>query len=180
VIPADDQPRKTTARRFRSISLNTGLFLLVFWVVSNFQSRNMLATGDDAAPELRGTTLAGQAYDLASTEARTTLIYFFAPWCKVCAASADNLVRLRRWRDEANLDIVAVALDWTDTEQVHAYVERHGLDVTVLLGDSTVARRWQVYGFPSYYVLDSRRHIARSDIGYSTQLGLWWRTWAVN
>jgi peroxiredoxin len=177
-MPADDQPRGNTARRYRSILLNIGLFLLVFWAVSAFQSRNMLASGGDVAPELRGTTLAGDAFDLASTRMRPTLVYFFAPWCKVCGASADNLVRLRRWTDAADLEMVAVALDWGNVEDVRAYAERHELDMPVLLGDLNIARQWQVYGFPSYYVIDSDRRIVRSDIGYSTQLGLLWRTWS--
>ena len=38
---------------------------------------------------------------------------------------------------------------------------------------------WQIYGFPSYYVLDSRHRVLRRDIGYSTQLGLWLRAWTI-
>jgi hypothetical protein len=34
--------------------------------------------------------------------------------------------------------------------------------------------------FPTYYVLDSERRIRRRDLGYSTQFGLWWRTWLVD
>ena len=38
---------------------------------------------------------------------------------------------------------------------------------------------WSVRAFPTYYVLDSEQRIKRRDIGYSTQLGLLWRSWAV-
>ncbi|MGB5332643.1 MAG: hypothetical protein WBN05_08900 [Woeseiaceae bacterium] len=34
--------------------------------------------------------------------------------------------------------------------------------------------------FPSYYVLDREHRIVRRDIGYSTQLGLWWRAWVIS
>ena len=144
-----------------------------------FQSRNMLAADGRAAPELRGTTLAGQPYDLEDASARPALVYFFAPWCRICAASAGNLNRLRRWRDPNDLEIVAVALDWDAAEAVRDYVERHDLKVTVVLGDAGVSRQWQIQAFPSYYVLDSEHRVVRRDIGYSTQLGLWLRAWLI-
>ena len=177
---ADDKSQSRRSRRFRSLLLNGVFIVAVFVVVTTFQSRNMLATGGQVAPELRGMTLAGEPYNLADYESRPALVYFFAPWCKVCAASAGNLNRLRRWRSDSDLEMVAVALDWREAEEVRDYVQRHDLDITVVLGDSNVARQWQIYAFPSYYVLDSEHRIARRDIGYSSQLGLLWRAWTVN
>lgn len=170
-------PANKRLRRLRSLLLNAGLFVAVFLVATAYQSRNMLDTGDQSAPALRGTTLAGKPYDLADAESRPALVYFFAPWCKVCAASAGNLNRLRRWRDTDEIEIVAVALDWREAEEVRDYVERHDLNITVVLGDASVARQWQIQAFPSYYVLNSEHRVVRRDIGYSTQLGLWLRAW---
>ena len=133
-----------------------------------------------STPPLQANTLAGESWELGSFGQRPVLVYFFAPWCKVCGASADNLVRLRQWRGETELGIVAVALDWSDIDEVRDYAKRHELNVPVLLADMTVARDWQIYAFPSYYVLDSEHRVVRSDIGYSSQLGLWWRTWITN
>jgi peroxiredoxin len=149
----------------------------VFLVVSTYQSRNMLDTDGQAAPELTGVTLAGAPYNLKDARDKPALVYFFAPWCKICAASAGNLNRLRRWRDEDELEIIAVALDWDFAHEVAEYVERHDLNVTVLLGNSTVRGEWRIRAYPSYYVLDSQHRIVRRDIGYSTQFGLWWRAW---
>ena len=175
----DAKTQDGRARKIRSLLFNVGMVVAVFIAVTTFQSRNMLATGEEAAPGLRGMTLAGAPYDLANAESRPALVYFFAPWCRICAASAGNLNRLRRWRDESELEMIAVALDWSSVEEVSAYVERHQLDVTVLLADANVARDWQIYAFPSYYVLDSGHRVVRRDIGYSSQLGLLWRAWAV-
>lgn len=168
------------AGKLRSLALNAGLVVVVFLAVSAFQSRNMLSTDGQAAPALRGVTLAGERYDLDDVSAKPVLVYFFAPWCRICAASADNLARLRRWRDAESMEILAVALDWTTADEVRAYAERHGLNVTVVLGDATIAREWRVQAYPSYYVLDSKRRIVRRDIGYSSQAGLWWRAWIVS
>ena len=168
-----------TIRKLRSFLLNAGLIAAVFFGVLAFQSRNMLATDGQVAPELQGLTLAGQAYDLADARARPAMVYFFAPWCGICAASAGNLNRLRRWRDAEDIEIVAVALDWETADEVREYVDRHALEVTVVLGDAQVTRDWQIQAFPSYYVLDGQHRVIRRDIGYSTQLGLWIRAWLV-
>ena len=174
-----DQPTEPHRARIRSALLNAVFILVVFLVVTAYQSRNMLPADQDAAPELRGMTLAGATYALGEALGRPALVYFFAPWCKICGASADNLDRLRRWRDAGELEIVAVALDWSSVEEVRAYAERHELGMPVLLADVSVRRQWQIHAYPSYYVLDGLHRITRRDIGYSTQFGLWWRALTV-
>ena len=140
----------------------------------------MLATDRQPAPELRAPLLAGGTFDLAALGEKPVLVYFFAPWCKICAASADNVERLPRLVGADDLGIVTVALDWNTVGQVRDYVSRHRLEGPIVLGDAAVARAWQVYAFPTYYVLDSTLGVARRDIGYSTQLGLLWRVWTVD
>ena len=163
-----------------SLLLNVVLVIVVFAVVSAFQARNMLGTDRQAAPDLQATTLQGSEFDLGAADARPTLVYFFAPWCHYCAFSSDNLVRLRRLRGESSLRIITVARDWQSAAEVQEYAERHELNVPVLLGDASISRDWKVYGFPTYYVLDSEHRVVRRDIGYTTQLGLLWRTWSVD
>ena len=171
---------KVNLRSIGSFSLNVALLAAVFYGVAAFQSRNMLSTDGEPAPALRGVTLAGAPYDLAEAGARPALIYFFAPWCRICAASADNLARLRRWRDVDDIEIVAVGLDWDTFAEVRDYAARHELNVTVVLGHEEVARQWKIQAYPSYYVLDSAHRIVRRDIGYSTQFGLWLRALVVS
>lgn len=161
----------------KSWLLNGAMMIVVFIAVSAFQARNMLDTDRQSSPQLSAMTLGSDSFDLASQELRPTLVYFFAPWCQYCALSSDNLNRLRRLRDEDALRIVAVALDWENPNEVRQYVERHELNVPVLLGDAATARDWKVYAFPTYYILDSQSRVVSRDIGYSTQLGMLWRSW---
>ncbi len=166
-------------KKLRSFFLNALFFTAVFVAASTFQARNMLSTSETPAPVLAGPLLRGGSYDIATTGGRPALVYFFAPWCKICAASSDNLTRLRQWRNEESLEILAVALDWQDRDEVLDYVNRHDIDLPVVLGDRRIAEDWRIQAFPTYYVLDSERRIRRRDLGYSTQFGLWWRTWIV-
>ena len=167
-------------RKYSSLLLNAVLLLIAFFGVSAFQARGMLSADRQSAPDLRTETLQGTYFDLAEVGDRATLVYFFAPWCTYCALSSDNLVRLRRLRDESDLQIVAVALDWKTVAEVSDYAQKHELNIPVLLGDANIMREWKVYGFPTYYVLDSKQQVTKRDIGYSTQLGLWWRSWIIS
>jgi peroxiredoxin len=158
---------------------NGVMMIVVFVAVSAFQARNLLDTDQQPSPALSAMTLSSNSFDLASQEPRPTVIYFFAPWCTYCALSSDNLNRLRRLRDEGELRIIAVALDWETTDEVKQYAERHELNVPVLLGDAAIARDWKIHGFPTYNVLDNASLVVSRDIGFSTQLGMLWRSWVL-
>jgi len=107
---------------------------------------------------------------------RPALVYFFAPWCQVCAASAHNIRNLRRAVDEEDLSVFMVALSWDTVAEVQDYAARHELDVPVLLGTRETSRDWGISVFPTYYIVDSQQRVAHRDYGYSTLAGLWLRT----
>lgn len=167
-------------KRHSGLFLNALFFVAVIFAVTSFQMRNMLPVADEAAPPLSGPLLGGGTFDIDAADGRPTIVYFFAPWCKFCAASSDNLTRLRRLRDEDSLAIIVVALQWQDRNEIQNYVDRHDLDLPVVLGDIRIEQDWRIQAFPTYYVLGSDRHIRRRDVGYSSQFGLWWRTFLVD
>ncbi len=141
-----------------------------------YQSRNLLPTELQPAPALVGRTLIGDYYDIGDHPAVKTLVYFFAPWCKICAASSGNIDNLRNLRSDSDLKILLVALEWQTQVEVQDYVDQHEIKVPVLLGDRKITTEWNIYAFPTYYILDNERRVIRRDPGYSTLAGLWWRT----
>jgi peroxiredoxin len=171
--------RKPFLGRFRTrwrLIAEIGLVIIAVFAIYQYQTRHLLDSNAEIAPPLELITLAGDPIDLHETTASTALVYFFAPWCKICAASAHNIRALRRSQDDKSLSILLVALDWQDIDEVRSYADRHKLDVPILLGNATTAEEWHVFGFPTYYVVDAERRIAHKDFGYSSHFGLWWRT----
>ncbi|MCZ6808334.1 MAG: hypothetical protein O7D92_01075 [Proteobacteria bacterium] len=69
-----------------------------------------------------------------------------------------------------------VALDWQTRIEVQEYADRHEITVPVLLADIRVAGDWNIYAFPTYYILDAHNRVIHRDLGYSTFAGLWWRS----
>ena len=174
-----DSTMPSRLRKYSILFVEVLLFIAAFMAISAYQARNLLATDRSPAPLLRATLLEGEPFDLVDFGGQPVLIYFFAPWCPYCSVSADNLVRLRRLRSEEQLAIVAVALDWQEHGQIQGYAKKHELNMPIVMGNSEIATDWKVYGFPTYYVLDSKHRVVRRDVGYSTQLGLLWRSWLV-
>jgi hypothetical protein len=70
-----------------------------------------------------------------------------------------------------------VALDYTDAAEVRDFIERTGVSLPVLMGDSRTAMDWSVRAFPTYYVIDSDGRIDSRSVGYSTWLGMRVRAW---
>ena len=97
-------PGRSLRDRVTRFAAHAAIVVLVVVAVSAYQARNLLPADRQLAPALRGQTLAGDLLDLQDRGDRPVVVYFFAPWCKVCGASADNLRRLRRFFDEDDLD----------------------------------------------------------------------------
>lgn len=153
--------------------LEAGAFVLVFFIVQQWQASKLLpADEQQLAPALHGPLLDGGDLDLVSLRGRPVLVYFFAPWCKVCAFSAPSLQGLRDAYAPNELGIVMVALSYDSVQSVREFRDRHKLRIPIVLADESVATRWNVFGFPTYYVLDSTGHIASRDYGLTTMPGL--------
>ncbi len=176
---APEAPTPSRLRKFLILLIEVSLFIAAFMAISAYQARTLLPTDHEPAPSLQATTLQGEVFDLEDLKGKPVLIYFFAPWCPYCSASADNIVRLREWRSEEQLAIVAVALDWQEHGQILEYASEHDLNMPVVMAGPEIATNWKVHGFPTYYVLDSEHQVVRRDFGYSTQIGLLWRSWLV-
>jgi peroxiredoxin len=156
--------------------LQAAALLLPALALYAWQTRDLLPAGDRLeAPAFELTDVAGGRMDLAALAGRPTVLYFFAPWCRVCAVSAPQLRWFDRWFD-GSAQVVLVALDYGSVEEVGDYARKHDLAMPVLLGHADTAAAYRIRGYPTYYVLDAQGRIASRDFGLSTVVGLWWRT----
>ncbi len=175
--PVRSKPDSTThPRRARSVRVlkEIGLVILAFLALQWWLDSGL--TDAVEAPRFRLPSLAGEVRQVPAPE-QLTLVYFFAPWCEVCSASMDNLVWLRNHYSEQELAIQLVALDWSSAEVLRRYARTHELNVPILLGTDSVAAGYSIRGFPTWYLIDGTGQIKRGDLGYSSRLGLWYRTW---
>ncbi|MDG0980816.1 MAG: TlpA disulfide reductase family protein [Halieaceae bacterium] len=146
--------------------------LFAFWAVDTWQTRNMLDADSGPIAELTLVSLEGHVERIAPDAERTTLLYFFAPWCSVCRLSMGNLESV----DQTRVRVVAVALDYANQTEVEQFLEDIDVQVPTYLGTSDLKERFVIEGYPSYYVFDQNFEIQGRTVGYSTTLGMWLRT----
>lgn len=153
--------------------------LLVVVIVGGIQAwrmRDLLPTGERvAAPAFELVDLQGRSWTLETLAGKPAVLYFFAPWCGVCAASSPQLRWFDRWMGD-EVQVVLVGLDWSSLAELEAYAARHELTLPILVADGEVGADYQIPGYPTYYVIDAEGRIAGRDFGYTTSPGLWLRT----
>ena len=155
--------------------LNGAIILAVFLAVNAWQGKD-LVSNQVPAPLFRLPSLSGDSIALEDFRGRRVLLYFFAPWCKICDVSISNLNWVRKLRGEDSAALLAVALSYDDLQSVNSFVERNSLDVPVLLGTPELFKSYRIRAFPTVYTVNKSGEIDGSTVGYATTLGLWWRT----
>ncbi len=146
--------------------------LLIILGFMAYQNRNLLE--DDGSIQITTqnfVTLKGDMYTLAPSN-KKTLIYFFAPWCAVCKMSIANLDIV----DTDEYNVVRIALDYQSVEEIEAFAADAEVRGTILLGGEPHKKRFNISGYPTYYILDEQFQVVSHDMGYSTSLGLKLRT----
>lgn len=163
----------------KKFGLQVLLFITVFFAISLFQIRNHIPRSTKA-PLISGQSLNGQpiSKDLANhaaTTARSTLIYFFAPWCGVCKISMGNLNFLATL---APTNIIIVGLDYEKPNDVLDVIKETDLNnFELILGDNATNQAYKINAYPTYYVVSGKGEVVTSSVGYSSTLGMLVRMW---
>ncbi|WP_371193576.1 redoxin domain-containing protein [Glaciecola sp. SC05] len=144
------------------------LAALVISAIVYWQTKDMLSSdGSVGVVQQNLVSLEGEVLPLL-VEGKPNLIYFFAPWCTICALSIDNLEYL----NSDKINVVVVALDYSSEQEVQQFVEEHQVLAKVLMGHDALKAQFQIQGYPSYYVISEEGVVSSRAFGYSTALGL--------
>jgi len=158
----------------RNLLIQTIVFILIFNAVSMLREMSMLSTSSDVEPATHQLKTLMNNDIMLHADGKKTIVYFFAPWCQVCNFSIDNLQSV--YQKNPELNVIAVALDFVDVEEVKKFTNNHQLTFPVALGNESVKADFQVIGYPSYYVLNEENTIIGRSLGYSSEIGLYLRS----
>ncbi|WP_441003343.1 TlpA family protein disulfide reductase [Pseudocolwellia agarivorans] len=158
----------------RNLAIQVVIFVGIFNLVSWFKTTSMLSTDTQMAEEsLVLNTIMDTPIELLSND-KKTVIYFFAPWCQICHLSIENLEEF--YLENQDVNVVAVALDYMDVDQVRGFTQEHQLTFPVALGTEKIKHKFSIGAYPSYYVFDENNRVISKSVGYSTEAGMYLRT----
>jgi cytochrome c biogenesis protein CcmG/thiol:disulfide interchange protein DsbE len=115
------------------------------------------------APEVKGTTLKGEAFDLDEFRGDWVLVNFFASWCPPCLIEHPELVRLST--EVPGLEVVSVSFGDT-VANVEQFFADNGGDWPVLAADTgAIGISYGVKGLPESFLVAPDGTIVAKFIG---------------
>lgn len=167
--PTVPPPKRPLSKRMRRWVLEALVLALVYWSVTQFQTRGLLAVGEPA-PSLDLRDVDGRQASLKDFKGKTVLLHFWATWCGVCVQEFPMLRDFQAALPK-NTVLLSVVEDG-DNENLQAFLLKNQLNYPVLLGTSEVIRRFKVNAYPTNYFIDANGIVRGRSIGLSTQWGL--------
>src|SRR5882724_10060206 len=119
----------------------------------------------DAAPAFQLNDLEGKPLSLAEAKGKIVLLNFWATWCGPCRAEIADLVDLqKRYADK--LEIIALATDEDDADEVRRFVLRSGINYRVAMISDEVRRDYGgIAALPTSFVIDAQGRIVQKHVG---------------
>ena len=112
-----------------------------------------LATSGEPAPAFELERLHGGRVALADLQGKTLLLDFWATWCPPCVLEIPELNALYEQERPAGLEILAIAVDGDEREELARWVAEHGIRYPVVLGSTELAREYGAYQFPFHVLI---------------------------
>ncbi|MFQ5628448.1 MAG: TlpA disulfide reductase family protein [bacterium] len=115
--------------------------------------------------DFTATDLDGKPFDAKSLHGKIVLLDFWAVWCAPCIAAFPTLNRLHKDFKDQNFEVVGIAVYSGKPASVRKFLKKHDLQYQVVVGDADLSGRFNVIGFPTYFLIGPKGRIVKKYVG---------------
>ncbi len=116
-----------------------------------------------AIPAFELPALGGDQVSSRSYLGKPVVLNFWATWCDPCVKEIPTRKAIHR---DFPANVVTIAIDEGGESIVRPFVEKHGIDYPVLIGDTELFRRYNGSAVPYTLVLDATHKIVSMHRGF--------------
>jgi len=123
-------------------------------------------TGSMQASEFTLKDMQGKTHRLSQYRGKVVLVNFWATWCPPCIEELPSLQRLLELYEDKDFTILTIDVG-EPAELIQPFLSQVGVnDLTVLLDDDgTTHKNWNIYVFPTNFLLDQSGKIRYAAVG---------------
>lgn len=118
------------------------------------------------APEWTLNDVDGNPVSFAQFKGKVVVVDFWATWCPPCRVEIPGYIELQEQYAKDDLVIIGVSLDRKGPEVVKSFMEKHGMNYVVVMGnEETVEAFGGFRGIPTTFIIDREGNIRDKKTG---------------
>lgn len=120
--------------------------------------------------DFKAVDLDGKPFNALTLKGKTVLLDFWAVWCAPCIAAFPTLKQLNKDFKDKNFEVVGIASYSGTAKDVSKFVKKHELDYRVIIGGPDLVERFDVIGYPTYFLISPDGKIHKKYVGEAKNL----------
>ncbi|CAM2146259.1 redoxin domain-containing protein [Bacillus halotolerans] len=147
-----------------------GLAGYMCWnIYQQFSKKEIGIEEGQQAPDFTLKTLSGKRTSLSDVKGKKVLLNFWATWCKPCRQEMPAMEELQK----EHSDVAVIAVNFTSAEksekQVQNFADTYHLTFPILIDKKGINADYNVFSYPTTYILDEKGVIQDIHIGTMTK-----------
>ncbi len=128
--------------------------------------RNKGSLNQGAAPVFSASALDGKSYTLDELKGKVVVLNFWFIGCKPCIQEMPDLNELVEKHKNDEVVFLGFALD--SAQKLKSFLKKREFDYTIVANSNSIAKEYNVGGYPTHIVIDQNSDIAFSTTGLSS------------